>query len=199
MMPNINELIFSLALPDNTGTDDINDIDYLNDNTIFEGDTRDIENDNEEIVSNITKRKISIKNPLNTKGIFEKVKKNIYNALIYYWDIPCDAGLMASLLDPRYKELEFLLEDKKEKIIQKLCDEFNEMESNDSIPHLPAEPSNPTMPFLDAESSLQSQKDYCQRRQSKYKKDKLPTTIDEVSNYLAMPTALEAENPLDWW
>ena len=68
---------------------------------------------------------------------------------------------MASLLDPRYKELEFLLEDKKEKIIQKLRDEFNEMESNDSIPHLPAEPSNPTMPFLDAESSLRSQKDYC--------------------------------------
>ena len=73
------------------------------------------------------------------------------------------------------------------------------MESNDSIPYLPAELSNPTMPFLDAESSLRSQKDYRQRRQSKYKKDKLPTTIDEVSNYLAMPTALEAENPLDWW
>src|SRR5436309_13573375 len=100
------------------------------------GDTRDIENNNEEIVSNITKRKISIKNPLNTEGIFEKVKKNIYNALIYYWDISCDTGLMASLLDPRYKELEFLLEDKKEKIIQKLCDEFNEMKSNNSIQHL---------------------------------------------------------------
>src|SRR6266480_3926292 len=105
---------------------------------------------------------------------------------------------MSSLLDSRYKELEFLLEDKKEKIIQKLCDEFNEMKSNDSIPYLPAELSNPTMPFLDAESSLRSQKDYCQHRQSKYKKDKLPTTIDEVSNYLAMPTALEAENTLDW-
>ena len=37
MMPNINELIFNLALPDNTGTNDVNDIDYLNDNTIFEG------------------------------------------------------------------------------------------------------------------------------------------------------------------
>ena len=111
MMPNINELIFNLAPSDNTDTDDVNDINYLNDNTIFEGDTGDIENDNEEIISNITKRKISIKNPLNTEGIFEKVKKNIYNALIYYWDTPHDAGLMASLLDPRYKELDFLLDD----------------------------------------------------------------------------------------
>ncbi|CAI2165291.1 8581_t:CDS:2, partial [Funneliformis geosporum] len=24
-------------------------------------------------------------------------------------------------------------------------------------------------------------------------------TIDEISNYLAIPIALEAENPLDWW
>ena len=105
-----------------------------------------------------------------------------------------DAGLMASLLDPRYKELDFLLEDKKEKIIQKLRDEFNEMESNNLILHSPAEPSNLTMPFLDAESSLRSQKDYHLRCQSKYKKDKLPTTIDEVSNYLVMPTVTSCKN-----
>ncbi|GET65895.1 hypothetical protein RhiirA1_465225 [Rhizophagus irregularis] len=36
-----------------------------------------------------------------------------------------------------------------------------------------------------------------QRHQTKSRKDKLPTTIDEISNYLVMPVALEAENPLD--
>ena len=81
MMPNINELIFNLVLLNNTDSDNIN---YLNENTIFEEDIGDIENDNEEIISNITKKKISIKNLLNTEEIFEKVKKNIYNALLYY-------------------------------------------------------------------------------------------------------------------
>ncbi|CAG8780000.1 20284_t:CDS:2, partial [Rhizophagus irregularis] len=63
-------------------------------------DILDVENDNEEIISNITKKKISIKDPLNTEGAIEKVKNNIYNALLYYWNIHHDAGLMASLLDP---------------------------------------------------------------------------------------------------
>ncbi|EXX61510.1 hypothetical protein RirG_170540 [Rhizophagus irregularis DAOM 197198w] len=73
------------------------------------------------------------------------------------------------------------------------------MESNNSTPRSPAvEPSNVTMPSSDAESSLRSQKAYRQRCQTKSKKDKSLAATDEVSNYLAMPVALEEENPLDW-
>ncbi|CAG8721420.1 12492_t:CDS:2, partial [Rhizophagus irregularis] len=65
--------------------------------------------------------------------------------------------LMATLLDPRYKELGLELEDKKIEIIQKLRDEFNELNSNNSNNTTPiapiAEPSNPIIPFSDAESS----------------------------------------------
>ena len=196
MIPCISELIFELAPSNNTN---INNIDFLNENTIFEGDVN-VENDTEEIISNITKKKISIKDPLNTEGILEKVKNNIYNALLYYWDTPHDVGLMASLLDPRYKEMDFVLDNEKERIIQKLRDEFNGMPGMESTSHSPAaESSNQTMPILDEESSLRSQKGYRQRRQTKSKKDKSPTAVNEVNNYLAMPVALEAENPLDWW
>jgi len=110
---------------------------------------------------------------------------------------------MAFLLDPHYKELDFVeLEDEKDKIIQKLHDEFNELKPNNSP--LAAEQLDPTVPLsdADAESSMRSQKEYRQRRQSKTRKDKFNThtvVIDEVSSYLAMPVALEAENPLDWW
>ena len=202
MMLTIKELIFNIAT--NSPSDDNN---YLNENTIFEEAeaTVDVEID-DEIISNITNKKISIKNPLNTEGVLEKVKSNIYHALLYYWDtpnIPNNAGLMASLLDPRYKELDFVeLEDEKDKIIQKLRDEFNELKPNNSP--LAAEQLDPTVPLsdADAESSMRSQKEYRQRRQSKTRKDKFNThtvVIDEVSSYLAMPVALEAENPLDWW
>jgi hypothetical protein len=108
---------------------------------------------------------------------------------------------MASLLDPRYKELDFVeLEDEKDKIIQKLRNEFSELKPNNSP--LAAEPLDPTVLFsdADAESSMRSQKEYCQRCQSKTRKDKsMHTIIDEVNSYLSMPAALEAENPLDWW
>src|SRR5436190_21943680 len=56
---NYKELIFNIAT--NSPSDDI---DYLNENTVFEEATADIEID-DEIISNITNKKISIKNPLN--------------------------------------------------------------------------------------------------------------------------------------
>ena len=64
--------------------------------------------DDDEVISNIIKKSISIKNSLNTTGILKKVKQNIFNALIYYWNIPSNLGLIAALLDPRYKNLNFL-------------------------------------------------------------------------------------------
>ncbi|PKY36187.1 hypothetical protein RhiirB3_458263 [Rhizophagus irregularis] len=159
MMLTIKEFTFDLA----TDSENLpsNDADYLNEDTIFE--EGDVEIDNEEIISNITKKKISIKDQLKTEGILEKVKNNVYNALLYYWDTPNDTGLMATLLDPHYKELDLELEDKKIEIIQKLRDEFNELNSNNSNNTTPiapiAEPSNPIIPFSDAESSLRSQKE----------------------------------------
>jgi hypothetical protein len=199
MMLTIKEFIFNLA----TDSENLpsNNVDYLNEDTIFEED--DIEIDNDEIISNITKKKISIKDPLKTEGIFEKVKNNIYNALLYYWDAPNDTGLMATLLDSYYKELGLELEDKKIEIIQKLRNEFNELNSNNpnnTIPIVPiTEPSNPIMPFSGAESSLRSQKEYRQHHQSKTKKPLIPVTIDKIDSYLLMPAALKAEDPLDWW
>ncbi|GBB94564.1 hypothetical protein RclHR1_23800002 [Rhizophagus clarus] len=115
-----------------------NDIDYNNENTIFE--ETELEVDSEEIISHITKKRISIKDPLNTEGVLLKVKNNIYNALLYYWDIPSVIGLMATLLDPRYKELDLELEDKKDEIIQKLRDEFNELNSDNLNKSTPVTP-----------------------------------------------------------
>jgi hypothetical protein len=132
----------------------------LNEDTIFGSETAEIlDFDDDEVVSNITKKKISIKNPLNTIGILEKVKQNIYNALIYYWDVPNDFGLMSALLDPRYKNLDFIDDDtERQRIIQKLRDEFNEIGISAFEPS-----NNPTPSNIDLEYSTRSHKAYCQR------------------------------------
>src|SRR5438874_2450115 len=80
----IKELIFDLAdssvfLPINSSEDNTAE-------EIIESLT--IEIDDKEVISNYTKRKFSIKNPLNTVGILNKVKANIYHSLIDYLDIP---------------------------------------------------------------------------------------------------------------
>jgi hypothetical protein len=112
VIPIIKEMIFDLATEVLSNNDD-----FLNEDTIFGSEALKIQQtnfDDDEVISNITKKKISIKNPLNTVSILEKVKQNIYNALIYYWDIPNDLGLIAALLNPRYKNLDFLDDDEKQ-------------------------------------------------------------------------------------
>ncbi|PKY59153.1 hypothetical protein RhiirA4_481662, partial [Rhizophagus irregularis] len=122
-------------------------------------------------------------------------------SLIFYWDKPNDAGLIAFLLDPRYKELDFVeLEDDKNRIIQKLCDEFSNNFS-DKSPQVIEFPNDSITPTQDTESSLRSHKEYRQRRQMKIKKvgrlNSGNNNSDEINNYLSIPVALEKENPLD--
>ncbi|CAI2192051.1 13331_t:CDS:1, partial [Funneliformis geosporum] len=137
----------------NSLSDDIN---YLNENTIFEK-AEAIANDvkiGDKIISNITNKKISIKKPLNTEGVLGKVKSNIYHTLLYYWNtsnIHNNTRLMTSLLNSYYKELDFVkLEDKKDKIIQMLRNEFNEIKSNNSL--LAAEQLDLIICLLDADA-----------------------------------------------
>ncbi len=85
---------------------------------------------------------------------------------------------MAALLDPRYKNLDFLeIDDEKEQIIQKLRNEIGEVE----VPG-PEILDNPA-PSQDIDSSIRSQKEYRQRRQKKIKKAVTNVVIsDEVTS-----------------
>lgn len=156
-IPTIKARIFDLAaeVPPN-----VNEL--LDEDTLFESEvaeTQSIDCDNDEVISNITNKSISIKNPLDTTGVLEKVKQNIYNALIYYWDIPSDLGLMAALLDPRYKNLDFIeMDTERERIIQKLRDEIGEVVE---VPE--SETLNNSAPSIDSEFSIHSHKEYCQQ------------------------------------
>src|SRR4051794_36343887 len=189
-IPTIKKIIFDLAAETPSNIEE-----FVNENTVFESEGAEIQSidfDNNEIVSNITRKKISIKNPLNTVGILEKVKQNVYNALIYYWDIPNDLGLMSALLDSHYKNLEFLeVDTEKKRIIQRLYNEFGEVE----LPEFKT--LDNSAPSIDIDASICSHKEYRQRRQKKIKKTIPVVILDEITNYLSLPLALKTENPLD--
>ncbi|CAB4428330.1 unnamed protein product [Rhizophagus irregularis] len=195
MISTIKELIFDLAgdFPsDNTTNLSYEDNEEVN--------TFPIETNDEEVISDFTNKKISIKEPLNTTGVLNKVQNNIYNALIFYWNIPNELGLMAALLDPRYKNLDFVEdEDERQQIIQKLRDEYNKInnETANSQEEIQLEPVSPE------EGSSRSYKKYQQLRLMKYKNkqqvlnDESTAKVDKIAEYLAMPLAMETEDPLE--
>ncbi|CAG8535646.1 5874_t:CDS:2 [Cetraspora pellucida] len=174
-------MIFDLA--DETLTLSDNAL-FLDENTVFrleDEEAQPIDFDDEEVI--------------NTTGILEEVKQNIYKALIYYWNDSSDLGLVAVLLDPHYKDLDFLCDDsEKQLIIQKLHDEFSKLKKQASELF-----TCPTLP--NTELATQSHKKYLQQRQMKrQKKDKMVSdlqNLDEIFKYLSLPLALSTENPLD--
>src|SRR6266542_6369487 len=76
MIPAIKKLIFDLA--DNLSLI-INDPLFENTDELIN--ILLIKTDNEKVISNFTKKKILIKNPLDIFGIFNKVRDNIYSTL----------------------------------------------------------------------------------------------------------------------
>src|SRR5688572_29428100 len=100
MFPIIINLINSLKSPD-----DPNDL-----NGEFEesDDNKTIASDSEE---SLTNQQIEV-NYDNISEVLINVKKNIYMGLNYYWAMPDNYGIMAVLLDSRYKDLNFISDEK---------------------------------------------------------------------------------------
>ena len=64
--------------------------------------------ENENIVNrnnNQTENKIDLNKPLETEDILNKVKKNLYNSMCYYWECTTDDNLLSTILDPRVKSM----------------------------------------------------------------------------------------------
>jgi hypothetical protein len=60
------------------------------------------------------RRKIQINIPVNTSGLLDKIKANLYKALESYYEVIEKEALIAALLDPRKKKMKFATNDQKE-------------------------------------------------------------------------------------
>ena len=82
----------------------------------YNGDSDEtISSDDSENIKDISTDQINYN---NITEVLETVKKNIYMSLKHYWKIPNKFGIMASLLNPRYKNLSFISDDNVKQKIQ---------------------------------------------------------------------------------
>src|SRR5687767_15122204 len=64
----------------------------------------------------------------NISEVLKNVKKNIYIGLKHYWSMPDEFGIMAALLDPRYKDLNFISDENiKVKIHSSLLIQYDQL------------------------------------------------------------------------
>ncbi|RGB23335.1 hypothetical protein C1646_677191 [Rhizophagus diaphanus] len=77
------------------------------------------------------RRKIKINTPVNTRGLLDNIKANLYKALEKYYKVIEKEALISSLLDPRQKKLKFADNDQKE-IARISLNEVYELAKNDA-------------------------------------------------------------------
>ena len=90
------------------------DIDLTNFTTVFDDDVGIEDPDDDDEVDDHPKwRKILINTPQDCKDLIKKVKLALYTAINHYWSVPQNEGMIATLLDPRCKSLNFADESQK--------------------------------------------------------------------------------------
>ena len=125
-----------------------------------------------------------INTPVNTYNILEQIKKNLYEALIHYFDSTSPEALLAALLDPRFKKLQSFTQNQKQDAEYELQKAYDSMKSNQpsTTPPLPLVPS--------------------QRRKKRSLFDaftKVSTAENEINEYLALEEIPFDKNPYTWW
>ncbi|CAG8762224.1 20691_t:CDS:2, partial [Gigaspora margarita] len=88
----------------------IEEIDLMDASDVFDDIEEDIVDLDEEFatITIANGNVIKLNQPQNTDGLVNKIKKNLYAALKYYWDALIDRSLVATLLDPRCKSMKQL-------------------------------------------------------------------------------------------
>ena len=132
-----------------------------------------------------TSRKLKLKNPVNTQGMLNKVKSALYISINHYWkDLTKSDILIASLLDPRMKDLSFVLPEKYNDTKNLLYEKYNEIQ-NSTLQPIQLKKSPPKKKKLTILASL--------------KKPTIIKSYDEIAEYLQLEEIDFENDPFIWW
>lgn len=135
------------------------------------------------------KNKIDIDKPLETRGKLDEVKKNLYNAMCYYWKDLSDDYLLSTILDPRIKSM-----GDKEKEVEILYKKYEEYEEN----YLPTPNESRAPSPTPSEASIISSTIYKPSLFSIFEHNQ-PKASNEVEEYLKEDMISFNQCPLNWW
>lgn len=150
---------------------------------IEELENEDINNENTNNQRN-SNRIINLDQPLNTEGMLDKVKKNLYDAMCFYWEFLPEDYKISTLLDPRIKRVNDDIENDEE-ILRQKYDAYQN--------HLPVPTeSRPVSPTLSEYSTTQPS------IFAIFEQDQ-PQVHDEISEYLKEDKIPFNQSPFEWW
>lgn len=163
----------------------------INDELNFEDDDDVFDNDDVDFENQEDNNQHNINTPVDTTNLLNTVKKNMYQALCYYFSTPSIEKLLSALLDPRCKKLEDIDTSIRLDVENKLRELYKELETekedqiqddNDNVNNN----SNITVNLFYVPSLLKSL-------------DEEDVAQDEVQEYLDLPQIGINNDPLVWW
>jgi hypothetical protein len=190
-------------------TNSLNPLDDSNDSYEENFDNETITSDSDDSNGSLANEQ-QIENYENISEVLKNVKKNIYMGLNHYWTMPNEFGIMAALLDPRYKHLNFISDEIKQRIHSTLQAEYDQLKWEIQQQSTPSSPttiiSAVSTDTVSSTPSTRSLREHRARREQKTK-EILQTTenitssaiADEIDTYILMPIVRENKNPLNWW
>ena len=143
--------------------------------------------ENSNVENNNSQTNIDLDKPLETKELLDKVKKDLYNAICFYWKILPEDYLLSTILDPRIKSMGNKTEE--EEILYKRYEEYKEN-------YLPtpneSRVSSPT-PSITNLNPI-----YKPRLFSIFDQNQ-PKASNEVEEYLKEDKIIHNQCPFNWW
>ena len=140
-----------------------------------------IDEDDDQVTAN--SRKLKLKNPINTRGMLNKIKSALYISINHYWEnLTKPDALLASLLDPRMKDLSFVSPERCNEIRDLLREKYNEIYRQSSQPIQSKSPAKKKKNTLLTSLKKQPTRSY-----------------DEVTEYLQLEEIDLESDPFNWW
>jgi len=144
-----------------------------------------IENNNNQTKNN----KFNLDKPLETKDLLDKVRKDLYNAMCFYWKVLSEDYLISTILDPKIKSMNNKTEE--EEILHKKYEEYKEN-------YLPTPNESQSLSSTSSESSIILNLIYKPKLFSIFEQNQ-PRASDEVEEYLKKNKIPFNQCPFNWW
>jgi hypothetical protein len=146
--------------------------------------------ENSNVENNNNQTNIDLDKPLKTKELLDKVKKDLYNAICFYWKVLPEDYLLSTILDPRIKSMGNKIEEE-----EILCKNYEEFKENYLPTPIESRAPSPTPSETSVTNLIPI---YRPRLFSIFDQNQLKAS-NEVEEYLKEDKISHNQCPFNWW